>query len=490
MLEENRESLYAAFKSKDARFDGRFFVGVASTGIYCRPVCRAKLPKPENCTYYRTAAEAEQAGLRPCLQCRPELAPGFAPVDAAASMARRAAKLIEEDCNNDDGLAAIADKLGCTDRHLRRVFAEEYHVSPVEYRQTCRLLLAKSLLTDTALSVTDVAMASGFGSLRRFNDLFKKQYRLAPTALRKQLSVSGGKAGDSIILALGYRPPYEWERMLEFLRLRAIPGVETVKDGVYSRTVCLPAKDGMRLKGWIQAADRPGRNLLSVTVSASLLPVLPAVLNRVRHLFDLYCEPEAVREALQCMDGIKPGLFIPGIRVPGCFDAFEMSVRAVLGQQISVKAASTLAGRLAGNFGGRADTGIEGLRYIFPSPDRIAALEQPVEDRLGPLGITGARARTIRALAEMFNGSPMDFELCTQPEEEIKRLTALPGIGPWTAHYIAMRALGWTDAFLETDLGVRKALAPRGPREILALAQQWRPWRAYATLCLWNQEGE
>ena len=486
MLEGKEEALYAAFGSKDARFDGHFFVGVSSTGIYCRPVCRARLPKAENCTYYATAAEAERAGFRPCLQCRPELAPGLAPVDTTAALAHQAARLLEEDCGNGEKLARLADKLGCTDRHLRRAFAAEYHVSPVQYLQTCRLLLAKSLLTDTNLSILDVAMASGFGSLRRFNDLFRQRYRLTPTALRKQTATTKKRDDGSITLALGYRPPYQWEKMLAFLSPRSIPGVEATRNGEYFRTVHLITSERKHLYGWIQVGNRPQKNALSVTVSATLLPVLPQVLSRVRHLFDLYCVPDAVYETLSCMNEMKPDLCIPGIRLPGCFDAFEMSVRAVLGQQITVKAATTLAGRFAEKFGTPVETGIEGLTYAFPSPESIAALDAPIETHLDPLGMIATRARTILALAQGFVSGAVAFELSVQPEREIKNLMQIPGIGAWTAQYIAMRALGWTDAFPDTDLGVKKALAPRTRKEMLALAEAWRPWRAYATMCLWN----
>ena len=485
MIQENREALYAAFKSRDARFDGRFFVGVRSTGIYCRPVCRVRLPKPENCLYFRTAAEAEQAGFRPCLRCRPELAPGLAPMDAAASLAQKAARLIEEQCGTAGSLAAISKRLGCTERHLRRVFSEAYHVPPVQYLQTCRLLLAKSLLTDTDLSVLEVAMAAGFGSLRRFNDVFKERYRLAPAALRRQ-EAGKQRSGDRITLALGYRPPFQWERLLAFLSPRAIPGVETIQGNTYYRTVRIASEERGCLYGWIGVTHQPHSNSVSVTVAASLLPVLPQVLSRVRCLFDLSCEPEVIQETLSQLDRLKPGLFLPGIRVPGCFDPFEMSVRAVLGQQISVKAATTLSGRFARQFGEPVETGIEGLSHVFPTPESICSLADPAEDRFCPLGITGPRARTIRALAELFSDRAEALALCIRPEDEVKRLMRLPGIGAWTAQYIAMRALGWTDAFPDTDLGLRKALAPRSRREILELAEMWRPWRAYAAMCLWQ----
>ena len=476
---------YAAFKAKDARFDGRFFVGVSSTGIYCRPICPAKLPKEENCTFYESAASAEQAGYRPCLMCRPELAPGAAPIDATSALARRAARLLEENCGSGQNMEEYVHRLGCSDRHLRRAFTAAFKVSPVRYLQTCRLLLAKTLLTDTDLSVTDVAMAAGFGSLRRFNALFKTQYRLSPTALRKQAANAKGNGGD-VTLILAYRPPYRWEHMLDFLARRAIPGVETVSGGKYMRTIHYVNAEQKHAYGWLRVGHRPHKNVLTVTVDSALLPALPHLLARVRNLFDLYCYPDAVYETLSAMNDIRPGLCVPGTRLPGCFEPFEMCVRAVLGQQITVKAAGTLAGRLAQAYGTPVETGVEGLTHTFPSARDIANLDGDIANHLGPLGVTRARADTIAALARSMANGGIDFALCVQPEAEIEKLLSVPGIGVWTAQYIAMRAMGWPDAFPHTDHGVKKALAPLSENEILATAEAWRPWRGYATINLWN----
>lgn len=484
MPTRDHRGCYAAFKAKDARYDGRFFVGVSSTGIYCRPVCRARLPKAENCSFFPTAAAAEQAGYRPCLLCRPELAPGASVTDAAASLAHRAARLLEEDCGDSQSLEALAGRLGCSGRHLRRAFVAEYKVTPVQYRQTCRLLLAKNLLTDTALPVLEVAMAAGFGSLRRFNALFKAQYRLCPTALRRQAAGAAPPAG--ITLLLGYRPPYPWQQMLDFLARRAIPGVEAVEGGAYLRTVHLPGPGGKPLCGWLRVAHRPRQNALALTLAAPLLPALPGLLGRVRHLFDLYCQPDVIYEGLAGMNALAPGLCVLGTRLPGCFDAFEMAVRAVLGQQVTLKAASTLAGRLAAAFGTPITDLPGGLALGFPTPGDILALKGPIEDQLGPLGITAVRARAIRQLAQAMAAGGLDLSPGAPPEAEMEKLLAIPGLGPWTARYIAMRAMGWADAFLETDAGVKKALAPRGPKEMLQLAEAWRPWRSYATVNLWN----
>ena len=478
-------ALYSAFCANDPRFDGRFFVGVSSTGIYCRPVCHARKPKEENCTFFASAAEAEQAGYRPCLLCRPEVAPGMSRVDAASSLANRAARFIEENCGNGENLEDLARLLGCTGRHLRRVFETEYHVSPVQYLQTCRLLLAKNLLTDTNLQVMDVALASGFKSLRRFNDAFKERYRLTPTDLRKQMSREKRECTD-IKLSLGYRPPYLWDEILRFLEQRTIPGVDIVKNGAYYRTVSVQAAKGTFIRGWVAVSNNPKKNVLEVILGESLLPVLPQVLSRIKSMFDLYCDPEAVSETLQPMNELKKGVFTKGIRLPGCFDAFEMSVRAILGQQITVKTASTLAGRLVTVFGEPLNTPVEELTHTFPSAERIARLEGPIGDHLGTLGVIHNRAEAIQSLAQAIVRNEIDFDRCIDPAEETRKLQTIKGIGSWTANYIAMRTMAWPDVFLETDVGIKHALQGRGPKELRALSEQWRPWRSYATVSLWD----
>ncbi|HIT04147.1 MAG TPA: DNA-3-methyladenine glycosylase 2 family protein, partial [Candidatus Caccocola faecipullorum] len=398
---EDKKALYAALLARDARFDGRFFVGVSSTGVYCRPICRVKAPKFENCTFFAAAAEAEQAGYRPCLRCRPELAPGSSPMDASTALARAAALSIEENCGDGESLEAVAARFGCTARHLRRVFEAEYHVTPVRWRLTCRLLLAKSLLADTALPVVDIAAASGFGSLRRFNDAFKKYYKMNPSAMRRSAAKARSNGG-AITVSLGYRPPYLWDEILRFFAARAIPGVETVRGGAYMRAVRFAGAgaDGADACGWFAVSHNPAKNALDVTVSESLLPVLPRLLARVRSMFDLYCEPSEIYAALSTMNGIKPGLCRLGTRLPGCFEFFELAARAVLGQQITVRAAGTLAGRIAGAFGVPVVTGVDGLTRTFPPPEAILSLEGGAERRLGELGVISARAAAMRTIAE------------------------------------------------------------------------------------------
>ncbi|MBQ9250364.1 MAG: helix-turn-helix domain-containing protein [Oscillospiraceae bacterium] len=463
-----QKTYYGALCSHDGRFDGKFFVGVRSTGIYCRPVCRVRTPKEENCTFFLSAAEAEAAGFRPCLKCRPELAPGSSTLESSSDLAKAAAREIEASCGNEESLAQLAARLGCTDRHLRRVFEAEFRVTPLQYRQTCRLLLAKKLLTDTQLSVLDVAMASGFGSLRRFNTVFEREYKLTPSAVHKQVA-GQRKSADSFTVEVGYRPPYCWQEMLRFLDARAIPGVETVRDDAYYRTVRI--KDHT---GWIVIRQHEAKNTLAVTVSASLLRVLPQVLAKIRRLFDTDSEPQTIADTLKDMRQIHETLPICGLRVPGCFDAFETCVRAILGQQITVKAATTLAGRIVQALGTPMETGIEGLTHSFPVSGEM--LESGAE-ALGELGVIRGRGEAILELAELFRQG----EAVTR-----NKLLAIKGVGPWTADYIAMRVLGDTDAFLSTDYGVKTALAPRTRKEMTTLAEGWRPWRSYAVMNLWN----
>jgi AraC family transcriptional regulator of adaptative response / DNA-3-methyladenine glycosylase II len=482
MTDLDHDSLYEALKARDPRFDGRFFVGVKSTGIYCRPICRARTPKSVNCEFYPSAAEAEKAGFRPCLVCRPEIAPD-APLELGAALAaRRAARALVEGAAGGEGASAIARSLGLSERHLRRLFKAHYHVSPGRYLRTARLLMAKSLLTDSSSPVTEIAMAAGFGSLRRFNDLFAKSCGLPPSALRSRAR----PAAAGLTFSLGYRPPYPWDQICGFLSLRAIPGVEAVVGGEYLRAVRMESGGGP-LSGWIRVADDPRRHRLTVTVDEALLTVLPQVAARIKSLFDLRCDPEAVYGTLKVMNSIRPGLCVPGTRVPGCLDPFEMAVRAVLGQQITVKAASTLAGRLVRAFGTAVQTPWEDLTRVFPSARDLAALgetEASAAAGLGPLGIASARAGTIARLARAFDG--IKFGPLADPAEEIAKLAAIRGIGPWTAKYVAMRAMEWPDAFLETDAGVIRALAPIDPKLIAGLAEAWRPWRSYATVNLWN----
>ena len=477
------DQCYRALVSHDSRFDGRFFVGVGTTGIYCRPVCTARTPLRHNCSFFPSAAAAEAQGYRPCLRCRPELAPGYAAVDANRRLAQSAARLIEDGRLQDASLAQMADELRVTDRHLRRVFQLEFGVAPVEYAQTQRLLLAKRLLTDTDMAVLDVAMASGFASLRRFNDLFRTRYRMTPGELRR---TRGRRAPvERLAFDLAYRPPYDWDWMLAFLQKRAIAGVETI-DGVrYRRNIRLdpgplPARAGARgddVVGWIEVSPAPRRPALRVIVSASLARAIPAVLARTKALFDLACRPDEIAATLGPLAATNPG-----IRLPGAVDGFEVAVRAILGQQITVKAATTIAGRFAHAFGEPIETPHAGLDTLFPTTARIAAL---TEDDVARHGIIATRARAIIAMARELEAGRLSLDPSADVDATLAALMELPGIGPWTAHYIAMRALAWPDAFPHPDVAALKALRLTGARA-LAAAERWRPWRGYALMHLWK----
>ncbi len=464
------DQCYRALRTHDSRFDGRFFVGVATTGIYCRPVCTARTPHQKNCTFYPSAAAAEAGGFRPCLRCRPELAPGFATVDANRRLAQATAGLIEDGSLTDARLPDVARGLGVTDRHLRRVFQEEFGVAPIQYAQTQRLLLAKRLLTDTQMPVLAVAMASGFASLRRFNDLFRTRYHMTPAQLRRK---SPARApGDRLVFDLAYRPPYDWPAMLAFLDKRAIVGVEAVEKNAYLRTVCIGSAGG-----WIRVMPSKRRSALQVTVSASLAGVIPPLLARVKHLFDLACHPDEIAQTLGPLAAAHPGL-----RLPGAIDGFEVAVRAILGQQVTVRAASTIAGRFAAALGEDFETPFAPLSKLFPTPAKVAALDPSA---IASHGIIAARARAIVALATGVAAGHIRLEPSAAVEATVAALDALPGVGPWTAQYVAMRALAWPDAFPHVDVAVVKAMNLT-PAKALAHAQSWRPWRAYAVLHLWK----
>ncbi len=469
MMDAN-QVYYQAVLSRDPRFDGVFFVGVSSTGVYCRTVCTARKPKPENCAFFPSAAAAELQGYRPCLRCRPELAPGNALIDVVSQTARAVAARIEDGALNEMSVAELAAEFGMSERQLRRCVQAEFGVSPVQLAQTWRLLMARRLLRDTNLPVTQVAFASGFSSLRRFNALFRERYGSSPAHLRK---TQPGPRAETIRCELAYHPPLAWEELLRFLGDRALAGVEVVTGDRYLRTVHLAG-----CKGWISVQPAAGKSVLVVEVSAELAAVLGPVLARVKRLFDLEADPQAIAAQLGPLAAAHPGL-----RVPGAFDGFELAVRAVIGQQVSVRSATTVGGRVAAAFGEPLYTPHPGLSRLFPPAARVARLE-PGE--LAALGIVRRRAEAIITLAREVALGSIRLEPGKHAEETIRLLTNLPGIGEWTAQYIAMRALHWPDAFPHTDLGLRKALGMAGRRKILQTGEQWRPWRAYAAMHLWH----
>ncbi len=470
MLSLDSNCCYQAVLTHDPRFDGVFFVGVSSTRIYCRTVCRAKTPQAKNCKFYPSPAAAEQAGFRPCLLCRPELAPGNARIDATGRLAAAVARRIEAGTLLEQRFEDLAQELGVSQRHLRRVVQQEFGVSPIELVQTHRLLLAKRLLTDTSLPIADIAYASGFGSLRRFNALFRDRYRLNPTQLRKTKTTI---ADGDFFCDLAYRPPLDWQALISYLAGRAIAGVETVESDRYFRTVRIGQH-----QGWLSVQPVRKKHVLRVQLSLSLVPVLLPVLARVKALFDLAAEPQQIAAHLGSL-----ALHHPGLRVPGAFDGFEIAVRTILGQQVSVKAATTLMCRFVQRFGEPIATPLPTLTHLTPTAEQVTQADIAA---IAELGMLPTRAKSILALAEAISTQTLSLTVGSAVEQTIAKLQDLPGIGPWTAHYIAMRVLGDPDVFLHTDLGIRKVLGETNSKRMLAIAAQWQPWRSYAMLHLWK----
>jgi len=487
------DASYQAITARDARFDGRLFVGVTSTRIYCRPICRVRTPRRENCRFFETPAQAEAQAFRPCMKCRPEVAPGpgmpWTVMDASRTLARQAAMQLDAQAASGDtpSVAELAERLGVSDRHLRRIFLAIHGVTPLQYLQTRRLLLAKQLLTDTALPVSQVALACGYKSLRRFNAAFVDNYRMSPSRLRgvaesshiETRERSEPVALEGIHVTLGYRAPYDIRALLKFVAQRAIPGVESI-DGLSIRRSLRAGLVGSAA-GWVEAEFRPDAAQLRLSFSARLANTSGVLVGEVRRWLDLDADPQTIDAALAALPGA------PGLRLPGGLDAFELAVRAVLGQQVTVAAARTLAARVVERFGTPITTPWKEVHRLFPSPATLAAL--PLE-RIAELGIIRSRAGAIVALAQAWPGLSTKLRARAEPEALIEQLCTLPGIGPWTAHYIVMRALGWPDAFPPNDVAVLKAMkqlfASGSQREADTRASAWQPWRAYAVLRLWN----
>jgi AraC family transcriptional regulator of adaptative response / DNA-3-methyladenine glycosylase II len=468
------DTCYQTLLSRDRRFDGWFFVGVSSTGIYCRPVCPVRTPKRQNCNFFPNVAAAEKAGFRPCLRCRPELAPGNGLLDVSARLAQAAATLIEDGFLNTASLAELAARVGVTDRHLRRIFDAEYGVSMIEFAQTQRLLLAKRLLTDTRLPVITVALTAGFGSVRRFNDLFLKQYGLNPLRFRKE---TDSHPQETITFSLGYRPPFSWSGVLAFFAHRQINGVEHIGDDTYTRVIELK-RDSQNIVGWISVTHAPQRYAIDVTVPISLTPVIAHVLGRVRRMFDLAARPDLIDMHLGDL-----AAELPGMRVPGTFDGFEVAVRAIVGQQISVPNARAILSRMAERFGTKLAAPV-GLTTAFPSATVFADLPATV---LQEAGITRIRAEAIIAVANEVSAGRIALEPLAPLDETLDSLRRIRGIGEWTVQYIAMRSLAWPNAFPDGDAVLKKQLGYTSAPALNQHAQRWQPYRAYATLHVWRQ---
>jgi AraC family transcriptional regulator of adaptative response / DNA-3-methyladenine glycosylase II len=479
----DREACYRALLTRDARFDGRFFTAVRTTGIYCRPICPARQPNLCNVIFMPSAAAAEAAGFRPCLRCRPETSPDIAAWHGTSSTVTRALALIAAGALNGGDVDGLASRLGMGERQLRRLFQKHLGASPNAVAQTRRSLFAKQLITDTQLSMTDVALAAGFGSVRRFNDTFQKLYGRAPRTLRR--SEAAWPAGASAVtLTLPYKPPYDWSAMIGFLSARAIPGVEHVRPGLYARTICIGEAHGtIEVR---PAKPRQGRHALLATIRFPAITALPAIVDRIRRIFDLGADPIVIEEQLSRDPRLAPLVAArPGLRVPGAWDGFELAVRGILGQQITVKAATGLAGKLSAAYGTPLPSSDRCLSFIFPFPGQLAGA-----DLAATLGMPRARAAAISSMAAAVLADPGLFAPAQGLEHAVTRLRALPGIGEWTAQYIAMRALREPDAFPAADIGLLRAVATAtgrpNPAQLLLRAEAWRPWRAYAAVHLWT----
>ena len=501
-MELDPDLAWNALATHDARFDGRFFVGVTSTRIYCRPVCRVRTPRRENCRFYPNAATAEQAGFRPCLRCRPELAPGLSLMDSSNVLAQHAARMIDHAVRVGAAvrMPQLAGRLGVTERHLRRVFAQAHGVSPIDYLTTQRLLQAKQLLTDTDLPVTEVALACGFESLRRFNAVFAEQVRLKPTELRRAGSAARtlpAAGGDCTRVRLGYRPPYDVDSMLAFWGQRALAGVEEVSGRTIRRTWCAPrpsldesrqagAVPAEPARGWLEIEFLVERNEVELRASANLAAHGGQLMEAARHALDLDADPAHMAPLLATLAELHPAsAMTAGLRMPGSFDGFETAARIVLGQQVTVAAARTLTRRLVERFGAPVATPWPTLVRCFPDAATIAAA---TADSIGELGIVRQRTAALQALARaVVEGLPLHrgAPLATTQAS----LLALPGIGDWTTQLLALRVLGWPDAFPATDIGLLKALGlaqARDAPQAIAMAEHWRPWRSYAVIALWR----
>jgi len=483
-MDLDHDACYRAVKLRDARFDGRFFTAVKTTGIYCRPVCPARTPQSRNVRFFPTAAAAQEAGFRPCLRCRPETAPDMAAWRGTSNTVSRGLALIELGALDNGSVDRLAERLGLGERQLRRLFRQHLGASPLGVAQTRRILLAKQLIHETYLPMTEIAFASGFGSIRRFNEAFLALFGRSPGALRRLAGpeVAATDHGEFSLL-LRYQPPYDWPAMLDFLAKRAIAGVESVADNAYCRTLAL---DGVQGRICVRPA---AGNALRASIRIAKLAALPNIIARLRRQFDLAADPLSIAAHLRSDPVLAPLLKQrPGLRVPGAWDGFELAIRAVLGQQITVAAAIRLAGRLVATYGQPLAQPEHALTHVFPTPAALAQAD------LAALGMPRSRATTLNGVAAAALRNPDLFGANCDLNEAIARLRSIPGVGEWTAQYIALRQLREPDAFPAADVGLMRALADdRGQRptaaELLLRAEPWRPWRAYAAQHLWASGG-
>jgi len=461
--------------SRDARFDGKFFIGVLTSRVYCRSICPAPTAKEKNVRYFPSAAAAAEAGFRPCLRCRPECSPGTPAWLGTSNTVSRALRLIDESALEDGGVEVLAERLGVGSRHLRRLFLRHLGATPIAVAQTRRLQFAKKLIDETRLPMTQVALASGFGCVRRFNAGIRKVYHRTPTQIRRLARQTTIFPENQYLFRLRFRPPYNWNGMLAFLAPRATPGVEVVELGSYRRSISFHGSHG-----YVEVSLDEGNDALGVRVQFGDPRSLFLITERIRAMFDLNADWADIVHSLRTDPVLAKRVEAePGLRVPGCWNGFELATRAILGQQVSVKGATTLAGRLVRAFG-QPFHGASGLTHLFPTPEVLA------KAKLASIGLPRARADTIQALARMVCDGRISFEGIVDSADFLTRLCEIPGIGKWTAQYVAMRALREPDAFPCGDLGLLHALNLGSPRELEQRGEAWRPWRAYAAMYLWS----
>lgn len=477
-IEPNSElakSYKTARLARDHRFDGVFYTGVLTTGIFCRPVCPAPAPKEDNVRYFRSAAEASLYGLRPCKRCRPELAADISHWHISEHLLHVAQRLINEGFLQNHSIQELAERLGVTDRHLRRLFKEQVGASPIQIDLVRRLLLARRLILESSLSLTDIALSSGFNSVRRFNDAFKKFYQYPPSAIKQRRTT----AQQPLTLTLNYRPPYHWGAMMAFLQPRVIAGVESVVDGSYERTICIGDEYGSyRLT--------PGKqNTVELSIAGISPSALPEIIGRVRRQFDLNCDLQTIHDHLSETPYLRAVIEkTKGLRLPGSWDPFETLIRAIVGQQISVAACTTILGRIAARFSQELET------PRFPKPTELASMD------LSGIGLTQTRIETIHRVSGAVTDGTIGFNIDLSAQEFVERLLTIKGVGPWTANYAAFRGMGFSDNFPAADLGLRKAMQPLIAEKaadglpkvsaVEAFAERWQPYRSYAAILLWQ----
>lgn len=461
--------------TRDARFDGRFFIGVRSTHIYCRSICPVRTVKEKNVRYFPSAAAAAESGYRPCLRCRPELSPGTPAWAGTSTTVARALRLISESDLEGERVDLLAARLGLGSRQLRRLFVQHLGASPKAVMKTRRLHFAKKLIDETSLPMSEIAEASGFGSVRRFNAAFRSTYNRTPTELRHRGQSSSTQLENEYLFRLEFRPPFHWNALLAFLTQRAIPGVEAIESGSYRRTISLNGDSGT-----IGVSLAQGGQALDVRIAFQEPRWLFLIIERVRRIFDLGADPSEIAAHLRADPFLTQRIdSLPGLRVPGCWDGFELAVRAILGQQISIAGARTFAGRLVQAFGVPI-AAVQPLTHLFPRAEVLAQAD------IAKISLTDSRAHTIRSLAQAVCEGRIVFDSATNIDDFRSRLCQLPGIGKWTAQYIAMRALGDPDALPSGDLGLLRAASSRTEGELERRAEAWRPWRAYAAMYLWQ----